>query len=565
MQATNNTFAELVGGSKQFVIPMFQRDYTWKKKEWDKLWDDIVRTRSVEVGHFVGAMVKVPARTVGATHSYLVIDGQQRLTTLMVLCVAIRDHLREINLQGDTPELNPEEIEGLFIKNTYETGDFQYKVKLRRADNKMLRAVIDGNDLDQLKGSQSPLIGEAYKHFREKLRQPNVDLTEIYRGTINLRIVDISLDQGVDDPQGVFESLNSTGVELSQSDLIRNFLLMRLGVPEQEKLYEEYWSVIESFFRSGDGKIDNSSFNLFLRDFITLKQRAASVISFDQLYDAFKAYHYKFRAENTLEDLLSEIRLFARYFASWNGRLKMPTPRLTDAMSNLRSCGNTTAVPVMQLYKCYENETLSEQEFCQALKLLESYQIRHAVRGYRIQSYPRIFAEMARDIKQDSPYTSLQETLLKSRGRDGFWTFQTNDEFNNALQERNLRALNIHKSILERLENDGEKEPSPTSTYTVEHIMPQTLNEPWKAMLGEDWEKIHQGWLHRLGNLTLTGYNSRYSNLPFEEKKTIPNGFNESAVRLNFYIRNQSEWTVSQIEERGKQLAERALKIWPHP
>lgn len=565
MQATNNTFGELMGGSKQFVIPVFQRDYAWGEKQWDRLWDDIAHTQSTGVGHFVGAIVKIPDRTVGATHSYLIIDGQQRLTTLTVLCVAIRDHVKEQGLQGSQTLLNPDQVESLCIKNPYESGDLVYKMRLRSSDDEILRAVIDGRSIDFLRGRQSPRIGDAYNHFRNRLKESTTDLTSIYHGANNLRIVDISLDRGVDDPQGVFESLNSTGVELTPGDLIRNYLLMGLAEAEQTRLYEQYWHLTEVLFRGRNGRTDNSALNFFLRDYLALKQRSTREDRPNQLYDSFKGYWEAIANHTSLEELLSDMLRFASFHATWSGHQQMSPQRLNEAMRNLRARGNTTGVLAMRLYDCYENGTLSEGHFRQSLKLLESYLLRHAVSGNQIRSFWRIFAEMTREIDDESPYESLLSTLLRPRGSSGFWSFQSDDVFAKNLQEKNLYALRICKSILDRLENDGEKESSPVGEYTVEHIMPQTLTSEWEEMLGENAVQVHNEWLHRLGNLTMTGYNSSYSNLPFDEKKTIPKGFNESAVRLNMYVRNQSEWAVEQMVERGKQLTERALKIWPSP
>lgn len=219
----------------------------------------------------------------------------------------------------------------------------------------------------------------------------------------------------------------------------------------------------------------------------------------------------------------------------------------------------------MRLYDCYENGRLAEKDFVQCLRLIESYLLRHAVFGHQIRSFWRIFAGMTLDISDESPDKSLSDSLVKPRGSYGFWSFPSDENFTRCIQEKNLYSLQVCRNILDRLENEGEREPSPIGNYSIEHIMPQTLTDEWRDMLGEEAERIHQEWVHRLGNLTLTGYNSEYSNSSFCVKKARKNGFNEAAVRLNLFVRNQSKWTVDQMEERGKLLAERALKIWPYP
>ena len=562
MQAINTTFRQLIEGTKQFIIPVFQRDYAWGSANWEQLWNDI---RDGDRGHFVGSVVHIPDRTVAARPSQLVIDGQQRLTTLTILCTALRDRIKHDEVDAVEGLPTPEQVDAYFISNTLETGDFRYKLRLRDADDETLRAVIDSKDFSDLGDHKSVRVVEAYEYFMGRLKKDDANLAAIYRGVSELRIVEISLDRAMDDPQAVFESINSTGVRLTQGDLVRNYLLMGLQVTEQTRLYQEYWQRIESLFRGQDGTINDTAMNLFLRDYIALKQKATRESQIPHIYEEFKRYRDDLSPEITLEQLLSDIRRFAGYYATWNGRGTMLSARLTESMRNVRSRGNTTGVLIMRLYDCHASGTLSSNDFVAALRLIDSYLLRHAVCGNQIRSFWRIFAEMNRDIEDESPSVSLHQTMAEERGNDGFWNFPSDDAFVRAFQERNLYSLQICRHILDRLENEDEREPSPVGDYSIEHIMPQTLTEEWQDMLGEDADEIHQEKLHRLGNLTLTGFNSEYSNSSFDTKKTRPNGFNESAVRLNLYVRNQSEWTVAQIEERGKLLAQRALTIWPHP
>ena len=565
MEARKVTFQEIIDGNKQFMIPVFQRDYAWNTRNWDRLWNDIslAGANRGKDGHFVGSIVLIPDRTSAAMPSYLVIDGQQRLTTLAVLCAALRDHIKENALQSDGNIPTVESLEQTFVANVFQAGELRYKILLRRSDDEVLRAVVDGNSLDSLRHTTSTLIAECYRHFREKLKSPKTDIASVYRGMAQLRLAEILLDRTLDDPQSVFESLNSTGVALTPGDLIRNYLLMGQEVPEQTRLYDEYWNRTESLFRGNDGKMDNGALNLFLRDYITLRQKATEPVQNPQIYERFK--EFRILNPSPVEAVLDDIRRCAGYCAGWNGRVAMPSRRLTAAMRNLRNLGNTTGVLVMRLYGCYEDGTLSESDFTHGLRLIESYILRHRVCNRQIRSYPGIFARMARTISDEAPAESLLSTLAEPRGSYGFWSFPSDGEFTRVLQARNLYGLQMCAAILARLENEGEREASPVVNYSIEHIMPQTLTKEWQDMLGEGWEQVHENWLHRLGNLTLTGFNSEYSNSSFEVKKTRPNGFNESAVRLNLFVRNQSEWTATQMEERGKLLAQRALQIWPYP
>ena len=565
MEAKNTTFRELIEGNKQFIIPVFQRDYAWKEENWRQLWDDIMRTGSIGGGgHFVGSIVHVPESTLASMTTNLVVDGQQRLTTLTVLCSALRDHIEENQVQstGDIP--SAEAVNESYLVNRHRQGDERYKIALRRSDDETLRAVIDGRSLDTLPGMRSALISRAYGHFRHELMVSGTDIERVCRGMMGLRLVEISLNRAIDDPQGVFESINSTGVALSIADLARNYLLIGLDETEQTRLYEEYWQQVENLFRNPDATTDNASFERFLRDYVTLKRRTAQVVRQSEIYRQFKEFATAQREHLDLEELLVDIRRFAGYYGAYEGRKEIQPPSLAYAMGNLRKRSETTGVLVMRLYDSYECGSLSEADFARGLNLVESYLLRHAVCRRQIRGYGDIFAGMAVDINDDSPANSLFSTLVKDRGSNR--SFPSDAAFADDLQNSEIYHLQrIPKDLLDRLENDGQREPSPVSEYTIEHIMPQVLTDEWRDMLGDDRENVHAEWRHRLGNLTLTAYNASYSNRSFEEKKTRAGGFNESAVRLNRFVREQSEWTVAQMEERGKLLAERALTIWQYP
>ena len=558
MQAKNTTFQEIINGNKQFLIPVFQRDYKWREQDWERLWNDIATSRGRTEGHFVGSFVQVPSSTFAALPSYLVIDGQQRLATLVVLCCALRDHIAETRPQGDDGSPTADDIDRFCIKNSAATNDLKHKLVLRRADNETLRAVMDGKALENTNGVEWSLIDEAYAFFRDKLKGRDVEPGTIYRGVMMLRMVEISLDRNVDDPQSVFESMNSTGVGLSQSDLIRNYLLMALDEPEQTRLYTEYWRKIEVLFLTHDSALDS-----FIRDYIALKQRATRQARQDRIYEEFKGYR-RSSSEDDLEGLLGEMLRFARYYAKFRGFESESAELVSASLRNVRYHGDTTATLIMRLYDCREHGNLKDNDFAAALDVIESYLIRRAVVGSQTRSYWDVFAGLANRMDGQQPLDSL---LLAMERQQGTYSFPRDDSFRRSLQEDNLYRLRVCKQLLSRLENAGSKEPSPTGTYSIEHVMPQNddLRPEWQKMLGKDWREIQSIWLHRLGNLTLTAYNPRYSDRPFEEKKTIPGGFNEAAVRLSKFIREQTVWTETEMRKRGCNLANRALEIWRFP
>ena len=559
MKAQNCRFTNLIEGSKQFIIPVFQRDYCWKSEQCDQMWNDVLRAR--ERGHFIGSIIYVDADTGSATFQrWSLIDGQQRLTSLTLLLTALRDYIIETGWEGtvDSPAVN--KINGNFLKNANEEGDRSYKLVLRRTDDTTLRALVDGNKPTERDGRVSQTIIDAYEYFKDRLHDPDCDLDAVYHGVNKLNIVEVTLQRDTDDPQLVFESTNSTGVDLNQSDLVRNYLLMGLRETKQTRLYDAYWSEVEAQFKAS-GEI----FNSFLRDYIALQNIALQKKHVQQprsnrIYDEFKSFRQQ-DVEKPLEDLLQDMVRVARSYASFHGLAPVLPEGLSDAMSNVRKLGTTQGLIIMRLYDLYENDCLSQGDFVRAVTLIESYILRRDVVGLSGRNYWTVFARVAQDM--GSNFDSLRVALACLRDNN---RFPDDHEFRRALEERDLYGLRNCKHILEGIENRGQREPSPTQNFSVEHIMPRAIANisEWREMLGDDWEEHHGTWLHRLGNLTLTAYNSTYSNRPFDEKKDISGGFRESPVRLNRYVAEQREWTVNEIEKRGEALAERALKIWPH-
>ena len=565
MKAINQTFTTLIQGTKQFIIPVFQRDYSWTPEDCERLWVDVLRAGETGAGspHFLGPIVQMDTgRTSTAFGSWMVIDGQQRLTTLSLLLIALRDHIHNTEWVGHEDSPTEAKIDAYFLKNTLEAGDKYQKLALRGHDNATLRALVNGEYPDEANSSQPVL--DAYDWFMERLETDDSDLNlidRVYRGIDRLEIVEVTLDRN-DRPQLVFESLNSTGVDLTQSDLIRNYILMGLPEIEQTRLYEKHWSKIEHLFRNA-----NRVPNLFLRDYVVLKTlppRPSAVHQprADRIYDEFKEFRRTHPRD--LEELLDEMVRFAGYYLDLVGR-PIKQGALFDAMRHVRSLGTTHAVLGMKLYHYYNDPSIafSRANFEEALRLIESYIVRRSVLGLQNRSYWDVFTDIARSIDEADPLESMKVAFARRRN----YRFPQDDSFRREIQERDLYYTgNLCWHVLARLENDRQKEPSPLKNLTIEHIMPQDIGRvpEWQEMLGENWEEVHEIWLDRLGNLTLTACNSEMSNHPFAVKKTLDCGFEHSAVRLNEYVRNQEQWTELQMRERGESLAHRALSAWPH-
>ena len=348
MQARNIKLTEVVQGNKQFVIPVFQRDYSWTTEQCEQLWDDVLRAgKGPEGGHFMGSFVYAEGNASAAFSQWLVIDGQQRLTTLTLILVALRDHIGGIGWVGEEP--TQEQIDRYFLKNQLERGNRNYRLALRRNDDETLRALLDGHDLGKVSNTSDSIV-DAYEFFREQLKSPQGDIVEIYRGIGRLHVVDVKLEQHLDNPQLVFESLNSTGVDLTESDLIRNYLLMGLQEAEQTRMYDQYWSEVETLFRDA-----GSSADVFLRDYVAFQRKYTTQIRADRIYSEFKKF---WQSENlkSLEKRLKDIVRSAGFYASFLQPERIETKSIRDAMSSVRRLGLVHATPVMRLYECYERK-----------------------------------------------------------------------------------------------------------------------------------------------------------------------------------------------------------------
>jgi uncharacterized protein with ParB-like and HNH nuclease domain/predicted transport protein len=557
MKAIDFPFTKIINGTTQFVIPVFQRDYTWDAEtQCAQLWRDVLRASrtSGERGHFLGSIVYIATGdSLAGFTRWMLIDGQQRLTTLTLLLAALRDHISETKWSGGENDPTPKRIDAYFLKNVQEEGDREQKLVLRRHDQATLRAIVDGKEPPH---EASDHIRDNYNYFREQLSA--IDPADVYRGIARLLIVDVALDRQTDDPQLIFESLNSTGVDLSQADLIRNFILMRLPDKEQTELYETYWSKIEALFLGSEW-----TFDAFARDYVALKTEASKQEKAGEIYYAFRDFFPTLTEKSGgLDKALADMMRHARHYAAFSIGRDVSGER-GRLLAEIRRHVDVPAILVMRLLECRDHlNVLSEKDFLEALRLIESYTVRRAICGYQTRSYWQIFANLAYGIGEQHPLNDLKVALARQHEN---YRFPSDAEFERTLKEGDLYGLRICRHLLEGLENYDTKEPTDTAGYSIEHIMPQNerLRRGWREMLGENWKDIQKTWVHRLGNLTLTGYNSTYSDKDFAEKKTVDGGFSDSSVRLNKYVREQTVWTPREMSVRMDALAKRSLEVWP--
>jgi uncharacterized protein with ParB-like and HNH nuclease domain/predicted transport protein len=555
MQAAVIRITQLLNGTIQFNVPVYQRDYSWGTQQCDKLLDDIISIaqRPEDAPYFLGSFVYIVTPNAQAgTPKFILIDGQQRLTTLTILIISLRNRLIEI---GDEEGINmARRLQGELLINEHRNGDDRYKVILRRNDREFLiRLVNSENNAD----GEVSRIQENYSYFSELLRRDDVDIDSICRGIGRLAVVHISLSVTEDDPQGIFESLNSTGVDLSQSDLIRNYVLMCLGDEAQTMLYVNYWEPIERCF----GQRQKTEFDKFVRDYLTLQLGLSRAIKPDHIYSSFRIFLQNEKKIKELKDILEDLLKNARFYEKFNFN-KEKNSALGAALLRLRRLTEVASPIIMVLYGCLDSNKITREGFIEAVTLLESYVIRRAVCDLPSKSLGQIFVSLAKKIDEENALESIKIFLYRLGGRR---RYPSKIEFIEALQSRDVYDMRICRYLLERLANRGNEEVVMSENISIEHVLPQNkeLNADWINMLGENYREVQERYIHRLGNLTLTGYNASYSDRSFDEKKNRSHGFLESQISLNVWIRNQDKWDADTITCRGRMLADMAANIWP--
>ena len=562
MKATEAKLLDFLKKSPQFVIPIYQRTYSWTEKECRQLWNDIVRCGNNEniVVHFVGSIVYVESGLSQVTHQapLLVIDGQQRLTTVTLLLTALSEAVEDSEpFEG----FSQRKIRNYFLLNPEEDGDRHFKLLLSQTDKATLIALLSRTETPK---EGSLRVSENYALFKRWIGERNVELKVLCKGLTKLVIVDIALTRDQDNPQLIFESMNSTGKELSQADLIRNFILMGLEPKLQTKLYTEFWRPMEVDFGQ---EAYGTHFDGFMRHYLTVK--TGEIPNINAVYDAFKAHARTARGsaadENAhVEALVRDMLDYARHFCAMAlGR--ETDPDLKRAFHDLRELKVDVAYPfLMELYHDYTTGVLSKDDFTLSVRLIEAYVFRRAICQIPTNSMNKTFATFNKALKKDRYLESILAhfLLLPSYRR-----FPMDDEFHRDIQTRDLYNFRSRTYWLRRFENYGRKEHVPVDEYTIEHILPQNerLNAAWQSALGPGWKDIQQTWLHTLGNLTLTAYNSEYSDRSFTEKRDMEGGFKQSPLKLNEGLGLLKQWNDVAIKERATKLAGLAAKVWAAP
>ncbi|MBE2233084.1 MAG: DUF262 domain-containing protein [Anaerolinea sp.] len=558
MKATEAKLLDFLKKSPQFVIPIYQRTYSWTERECRQLWDDILRTgrNDAIAAHFVGSIVYIEKGLYQVTSQspLLVIDGQQRLTTVMLILEALA---RQVGGSEPVDGFSAKKIRSYYLLNTLEEDERRFKLLLTQTDKQSLLALVQQKPQP---AKPSLRIIENFAFFEEQIKALGSGLAPLCKGLAKLVIVDISLNRDQDNPQLIFESMNSTGRELSQADLIRNFVLMGLEPAHQTKLYEDHWRPMEVDFGQ---EAYGTQFDGFMRHYLTLKM--GEIPNVRAVYEAFKVHARSPEVTKAgISALVEDIHTYAGYYCAM-ALGKEPDRELAEAFHDLREMKVDVAYPfLLELYHDYAQDVLPRGEFLQAVRLVESYVFRRAVCAIPTNSLNKTFATFGRTLKKDRYLESIQAQFL---ALPSYRRFPNDEEFKRELSSRDLYNFPRRSYWLRRMENFGRRERVSVGEYTIEHILPQNenLSTAWQQALGSEWRHVQETWLHTLGNLTLTGYNAEYSDRPFQEKRDMPGGFKESPLRLNQGLGALDAWNETAIQARAKRLAEEAVKVWAAP
>lgn len=556
MHANQAQLTDLLDGRKQFRIPIYQRTYSWENKQCQQLFNDVLRVGNNEEAshHFIGSVVSFtpnisPTTTV---NELFVIDGQQRLTTVSLMLLALIHYLKdnkEISLKDDETW---EGIQETYLINKHAKNESKFKLCLTQKDQPTYKNLIEGVDTS----NTNSRILDSYNFFKERVSSENAQ--GIYHGIKKLMIVDIVLERGKDNPQRIFESLNSTGLGLSQADLIRNYILMDQSVELQESLYTKHWYPMEQIF----GEKINSLAS-FIRDYLTMKESTIPERKF--VYEAYK----KFISGKNYSDALQELHKYSKHYACIALSQEQDV-KLTQKLQEINRLKINTSYPfLLAVYDDFKSREIDKDSFIEVISLVLSYVFRGTICGVSTKNLSRTFVAIHQRVlhhrDQGNPYLESVKAVFLLM--DWSHRFPSDEEFTEKLQITDVYRLKLRDYLLESLENWKRKEPVDAKNYTIEHILPQNQNtpSPWKKELGKNWEEVKAKYLHTLGNLSLTGYNPELSDRPFSEKKEIEGGFNTSPLFLNESVREVDTWNEEAICARAFKLAERACDIWRKP
>ena len=547
-----------------FAIPVYQRNYDWSLIQCKQLLHDIIETGKNDKinAHFIGSIVYVhdDVYTASGLTELTIIDGQQRLTTITLIYIALYKLAQQLENQ-----MLVNRIHKTYLINEFAPEAEKLKLKPTENNKEALRHIINSENKEEFKGYSK--IIENFNFFKNSITADNYET--IQRGLSKLIFIDIALDRQRDNPQRIFESLNSTGLELSQADLIRNYILMGLSRTNQEKIYKSFWEVIEK--NAKDETLNQTRVSDFIRDFLTLKNK--EIPNKSNVYVTFKQ-NYPTATVDVLEENLSEIKSLSKFYNKLVNPKNEEDKAIRQQLEFINKLEINVAFPfLMKVYEDYSNGIIDKQIFISVLALIQSFTFRRFIVGLPTNALNKIFMSLYDKVEQNNYLFSIQKSLLL---RSGVQRFPRNTETKNALKEKdvyNIKSKN-RTYLLERLENHQNNEPvaiEGNSDITIEHIFPQNPDPKWKIELGNDeYNYIKENYLNTIGNLTLSGNNGKLGNKYFTEKQVMNDenkeqGYKFSRLWLNRDLQTLSKWNRIEIENRANVIANRFLNIWQYP
>ncbi len=539
----------LVEKNARFMIPVYQRNYDWKEAHCLKLFNDIESIhKEKRINHFIGSIVDISNSDFVSLKEFVIIDGQQRITTAMLFLKALQNSTNSEDLK--------DEIQEDFLTNKRQNDENKLKLKPIKKDDLTFEKLIK-NNLENI--NEESKIFKNYTYFLKRIDSSDFDAKDLFQAFKRLWVVLVRLTRGEDDPQLIFESINSTGLGLSEADLIRNFILMDKEAKEQEYLFDNYWSVIEENLKNNNDYISSFFYHyLIMKRSKAVKQR--------DVYVEFKEYINEKNAstEEILQDILDFSKIYKKFLSEGNEENK----GIEQHLKNIRELKITVSYPyLMDIFALHENDKILSEVIVDVLKIVESYIIRRLIVGQPTNVLYEVFMTLARDIKKLKNYSDekyfeyFSYVLCTKQGRA---EFPNDEEFKAQFISKNIYQNKSCKYILKEIENYQNKEKVDVNEdVTIEHFMPQTLTKEWEKTLGDNWQNIYIKYLHTLGNISLTGYNSELSNKPFEVKiKEL----SSSKLELNKYFMKYDTWNEENIIDRATKIFEDiAIKMWKFP
>lgn len=569
MEVSPVAVVQYFDGQKQNLIPLFQRPYQWTENNWSTFWDDLITQYTDEKAntpenHFMGTIVSIPATSIPiGVNKYLIIDGQQRLTTIAILLCVLRDYFKLVELDNYAGK-----IQNLYLTNQYQGVDDTLKFVPTQTlnDREIYRTIV----IDQtIPNDARHLMVKCYYFFMNKINTKVDDDVRIEPEKLLLtlekkfQVVMINLGKE-DDPYLIFESLNFKGAPLTQADLVRNYILMQFkhsisSGGEQERIYKKYWMPLgEALIIADDSGKERDYLTDFLRHYA---MRNGENVLKNNVYDAIKKEMRK-RTNESMEAIVEDISKHGMNYKEIISPTRIDS-KIAQRLNNIRQLDTTVVYPLLlKLVSMYDKNNISSYDLAECLASIESFIVRRSVCNVPANSLGKIFLSIAKEIDNERHIPiSLHQKLSDGAGNS---RFPDNEEFHSALTTNNSLYLSkISKYLLDQLEiAHNHKEIVNLKNTTIEHIMPQTLSEVWITDLGIDYDQAYKSLIHTIGNLTLTGYNSEMSNKSFSDKKEI---LEVSHISLNDFILKKEKWGINEIKERAEHLAAIAVKIWSAP